>query len=75
MGDVTYFNGITRLPVPVGRVLDSAKEAGLKEVIVAGVDEGGNEVFFSSEPDGPSILWILERTKKALLEVVDGDEE
>ena len=62
---------VTRLAVPVDRVLKSALEAGLTEVVVIGYDADGDHYFSSSEPDGPSVLWAMERAKLRLLRVED----
>ncbi|MFT0140762.1 hypothetical protein [Alloalcanivorax xenomutans] len=75
MGDVTYFNGVTRLPLPAAQILDQAKAANLDLAIVIGYDAEGREYFASSEPDGADVLWLLERCKKALLETVDEEED
>jgi len=66
MGKVVDFTGITRLDLPVERILDKAKEK-LKSVIVIGWDKDGYEYFASSIADGGDILWLLERFKIALM--------
>jgi hypothetical protein len=39
---------------------------------VLGYDAGGDEYFASSYADGGTVLWLMERLKKRLLQV--GDE-
>lgn len=65
---VVLFNGVTRLDIPVDRVLSSAKKERLDEVVVMGFDKDGGFYFSSSKADGGSVLWLLEIAKKALLE-------
>ena len=55
-------------------VLRVALEVDLSEVVICGYTEDGDEYFASSEPDGPSALWLLSRCQRALLAVVDEDE-
>lgn len=50
------------------RVLKHANDADLEVVVVIGYDRGGGLYFMSSEPDGPEVLWLLEKARKALLE-------
>lgn len=64
------FSGITKLDVPPDRVLDGAKGK-LEGVVVMGFDVDGNEYFASSYADGATVLWLAERMKKMLLEIVD----
>lgn len=70
---VVYLNVITRLPIPVERVMAKATEADLDEVIVMGFTKDGDFYFAASEPDGPSVLWLLELAKKNLLAIGDGE--
>lgn len=73
--NVIPFNGVTRLPIPVERVLQGAQDAGLTEVVVTGYrEEDGAYYFASSEPDGPSCVWLLEKAKLELLRMEDVDD-
>lgn len=72
--NVVTLNMVTRLPIPVDRVLDDAQAAGLTQVIVIGVTADGEEYFASSEADGGNVLWQMERAKKRLLAVPDRDD-
>lgn len=69
--NVVYFSGLARLNIPAERVLDSAKEVGMESVIIFGVTEDGEEYFASSQASGSEALWMLERARILLLEVVD----
>ncbi len=71
MSNVVYPHFITKLDVPAERVLQTAIDAGLTDVVLAGYDKDGNEYFASSAADGGDALWLLERCKKRLL---DGPE-
>ena len=61
------WRGVTRLDIPVERVLDEARAAGLKCTVVLGYDSEGEEYFASSIADGADVLWLLERLKLQLL--------
>lgn len=60
---------VTRLPIPVERILARAQDVGLKMAVVVGEHEDGSLYFSSSEPDGGDVLWLLEKAKLALLQV------
>lgn len=71
MGKVIEFTGITKLDLDADRVLENTKGK-LDCFVIAGYDKEGNEYFAATMADGGETLWLLERCKKALLEV--GDE-
>lgn len=66
---VLEFTGITRLDLPVGKILKAAREAKLQAALVIGFDKDGDFYFASSKADGGEVLWLLELAKKRLLEV------
>ena len=68
MSKVIKFTGITKLDLPVDRVLDAAKET-LEGVVIMGWTTDGEEYFASTYSDGGTVLWLVERMKKMLLEV------
>lgn len=70
MTNVVRFTGITKLDIPADHVIESALGK-LKGVVILGYDKDGQEYFASSYADGGDMLWLLERAKKALLEVAD----
>lgn len=70
MSNIVRFSGITKLDMPADHVLESAVGK-LEGVVVLGYDKDGQEYFASSYADGGDMLWLLERAKKALLEVAD----
>lgn len=72
-GNVIVLDVVTRLDIPAERVLKAALEHGLESVVICGHDKDGNEYFASSLADGADALWILERCKKKLLEIGDGE--
>ena len=63
-------NGITSPEVSVYRVLEAAIGE-LEEVVIIGTHKDGKEYFASSIADGPNVNWMLDRAKKALIEIVD----
>lgn len=62
---------ITTHDVPAERVLNGALKADLDRVVVMGYDQDGNEYFASSMADGADVVWLAERLKKKLLDMVD----
>ena len=66
--NVIPLGNVTRLDVPVDRVLDMAKGKIPNGVVIMGYDEDGQEYFASSIADGGTVLWLLERLKQQLLE-------
>ena len=68
MSNVVYLKTVTRLDLPPDRILEQAI-GNLEGVIVIGYDKDGQEYFASSYADGSDALWLLERCKKALLNV------
>lgn len=66
MGELVPFNGVTRLDIDIGRVLDCAKES-LKGGVVIGWDQDGEFYFASSYADGGEVLWLLRQAERALL--------
>lgn len=69
--NVVVFTGITKLDVPVERILAGAMVANLEGAVVVGVDKDGEFYFASSWADGSDVLWWLEIAKKKLLEIGD----
>ena len=66
MGKVLPFHGLTKLDIPVDRILEGAKGK-LDSVVILGYDEAGEEYFASSIADGGEVLWLLERCKQELM--------
>lgn len=52
MGEVVILPGLTRLPIPVDRVLDGAKEFKLTQVLLLGYTPEGKLYAAASQPDG-----------------------
>ena len=71
--NVIPLNNVTRLDLPVDRVLEKSKEI-LKGCIIIGYTTEGEEYFASTYADGGQVLWLIERLKKALLEVPEDYE-
>lgn len=74
MGKVIPLNNVTRLDLPVDQVLEGTIGK-LEGIIVLGYDKNGEEYFASSLADGADVLWLLERCKIKLLEIVENTEE
>jgi len=69
--EILHFNGITRHDIPAERVLQSALESEVDKVVIIGYDKDGEEFMASSIADGGTVLWLMERLKKKLLEMAD----
>ncbi len=59
-------NNITRLDIPIDRVLEAAKGK-LEGVVLLGYDKEEQEYFASTYADSGDVLWLLERCKQELL--------
>lgn len=68
MAKVIPFTGITRLDLDPDRILEANKGV-FEGVVIMGWDHDGREHFASSYADGGTVLWLLEKCKKRLLEV------
>ena len=58
----------TRLDIPVERVLDAAKDAGIEMVLVLGRTKEGELYMAASTGDAPEILWLIECAKVHILD-------
>jgi len=63
-------SGVTCPDIPVDTVLQTAVGE-LNEVVIIGTHKDGREYFASSVADGPNVNWMLDRAKKALIEIID----
>lgn len=70
MTDVVEFPGVTKLDLDPDRVLGAAVGE-LSSAIVIGYTKDGEEYFASSISNGPETLWLLERMKLKLLQIVE----
>ncbi len=66
MGKVITLNCITKLDLPVDRVLDGAKEK-LKSAVILGYDKDGEYYFAGTYAGTHEVLWLLEKAKQAVL--------
>lgn len=69
--NVVVLNVITTLDVPPERILKGALHRKVKQLVILGYDEDGDEFFASSIADAGSVMWLMERMKKKLLEADD----
>lgn len=72
-GNVVSIGGITKLDLPVDRVLEAAKTS-LEGVVLLGYDKEGKLYFASSYADGGDVLWLLEQCKLSLMQVPHKDD-
>ena len=73
--NVVDLNCITVLDIPPEKILESAKDARLKHVVVIGEYPDGEEYFVSSSSDSALVNWMIDRAKLALLAMPDEEEE
>lgn len=66
--NITILQCVTRLDIPVERVLEQAQDR-LETIVIMGWDKDGDLYFASSVADGGEVLWLMELCKKALLNV------
>lgn len=73
IGDLHRLDCVTSLDLDPAVVLGAALGCDLTDVVVIGYLPTGEEYFASSIADGGTVLWLLERSKKALLSVDASD--
>lgn len=71
MGEVVFPAFETSIDTDPARILHEALSANLKQVVVLGYDQEGEEFALSSIASGATVVWLLERTKQRLLSVPD----
>ena len=70
---VIPIGGVTKLDIPVERVLDAAKSQ-LESVVLAGWDKDGHLYCASTMADGGELIWLLEAAKHKLFECLKQGE-
>lgn len=75
MGEVIEAGIVTRLDIPVDRVLQKALDADLDAVAVVGWDKSGKLYFAGSYAAGPETLWLLALAQRELLAIGDPEDE
>ena len=70
MDNVIPLGGITRLDIDPDQILENAT-GDMESVVIIGYDKQGEEYFASSIADGGDVLWLLERCKLKLMQIVD----
>lgn len=73
MSNVIPLGCVTRFDLEPDVVLENLKGK-LAGFVVVGYTTEGEEIFSSTYADGGTALWLLERCKKMLLEIGDGDD-
>lgn len=70
MAEIINLSVVSTLPLDPDRLLQKAIGE-LDRVIIIGVDKEGEEYFASSDPDGGTAIWDMERAKLKLLRLAD----
>lgn len=68
MGDVHILNMVTRMDIPVDRVIDSIPRD-MAEIVVVGYTADGEFYFATNKANGPDVLWMLQMAAKKILEI------
>lgn len=71
MGEIIDLPVITTLPIDPQRVLAKACDVEFDRVMIIGRTADGDEYFASSEADGGTCLWDMERARHALMRIAD----
>lgn len=71
MGEVIESRIVTKLPIPVEKIIAKATAAELEEVVIIGMAKDGSFYFSSSEADGGTVLWLMEMAKRRLMAFTD----
>jgi hypothetical protein len=74
MTNILSFEGITTLDLDPDMVLQN-NIGKLEGFVLVGYTTDGKEYLCSTFGDTPTILWLLERAKKQILENADDDED
>lgn len=74
MANILSFEGITTLDLDPDLVLQN-NIGKLEGFVLVGYTTEGKEYLCSTYGDTPTILWLLERAKKQILESADDAEE
>ena len=74
MSNVVKFPGETLLDLNPDDILDEAKGK-LEKVMIIGYTEDGEEYLASSFADGMVAVWLLERFKHLLINIVDDEDD
>ena len=69
MSKIVELPVITKLDIPVERILRRAQEADLESVVVIGFTADGDFWFSSTQADGGDVIWLLEKAKLELLQI------
>jgi hypothetical protein len=67
MSKIIPFTGVTKLDLDPDVVLENLKGK-VEGFVLMGWDADGEEFFSSTYADGGTVLWLIERCKKRLLE-------
>lgn len=74
MSNVIKFTGETLLDLNPDDILEEAKGK-LDRVLIIGYTKDDEEYFGASFADGMTAVWLLERFKHLLINIVDDDED
>lgn len=70
MGELVYFDGITRLNLAPQRVVEQVPDD-LQGVVVMGYTAEGDYYFASSYAASTEVLWLAEALKKRLFDITE----
>jgi len=72
--NVVQFPGVTLHDLDPDDILEAAKGK-LSRVLILGYTTDEEEFLAASFADGPTAIWLMERLKLQLLDIVDADDD
>ena len=69
MEKIIPIGGVTKLDLPVDRILENAKGQ-MEGIVLIGFDNDGELYAASSYADGGTIMWLLEMCKQKMLDLI-----
>ena len=67
MGKIIQLGGVTKLDLPVDRILEAAKGR-MEGIVLIGFDKDGKVYAASSYADGGTVMWLLEACKTKMMQ-------
>lgn len=72
MAEVIELDCVTRLDIPVERVVEGIPVEELKAIVIVAEMNDGDFYFASNKASGPEVLWLLEEGKYNLMRITSG---
>ena len=69
MGKIIPIGGVTKLDLPVDRILENSKGQ-YEGLVLIGFNKDGEVIAASTYADGGTVLWLLEACKTKMMESI-----